>query len=349
LVVVTLNLDFSRTLNAKERRAFGSRAGRLSGPFGASAAAATSKMNKEFPLGGPLRVRTWFVALDQPVNADEVSDRSAPDRRLRPSATRISSSQGATLRLYLTALAVAQAITKPGKRAHLPDMPIAEFGGEKTGWTDLVATGAVVSGKGATASMVRDKKARSVRTSLDTLSDAMLVQLTGPEGRRGRHGGFMLLHEGGAQLDGDAHPYSVPAADDASVFELPPGFITNGWVHVLEDSEIAVLLMVASGHGSLYAGNNEAFDLQPGEVAIPAWARLRHFGIHRDPFSTARKTLEWFGLLDVREVRRHDDGRAENDDERLHRLTLNTDGFGVPALEQVRQVIAAQLDRTALT
>jgi hypothetical protein len=343
-----LELDFSRTLNVKERRAFASRAGRLSGPFGSSALAATARMNRDFPLGGPLRVRTQFVALNRPIDANEVSDRSAPDRRLRPSATRISSSQGATLRLHLTALAVAQATTRPGQRARLPNMPIAEFGTE-TGWTDLVATGAVPSGKGATASMVRDKKARSVRKSLDTLTGAKLVDLTGLQGRRGRHEGFVLLHEGGSQLDGDAVPYVVPAAGDASAFELPRGFITNGWVHVLEDSEIAVLLMVASRHHSLYAGGSEAFDLHPGEVAIPAWVRLRYFGIHRDPFSTARKTLEWFGLLNVREIGRHGDGRAEDDDQRLHRLTLNTDGFAVPALERVKHVIAAQLDRNRLT
>jgi hypothetical protein len=84
----------------------------------------------------------------------------------------------------------------------------------------------------------------------------------------------------------------------------------NGCFHVLEDAEITLLLMVACGRGTLVATSKA--DLVPGEVAIPAEVRLRGYGIHRDPFSAACKTLEWFGLLGVREVARHFDGRGED-------------------------------------
>jgi hypothetical protein len=105
----------------------------------------------------------------------------------------------------------------------------------------------------------------------------------------------------------------VPAKRE-DYFTLPAGFVMNGWLQVLEDSEITLLLMVPCGRGTLVA-TSEA-DMAPGEVAIPAEVRLRRYGIHRDPFSAARKTVEWFGLLDVREVARHFDGRRED----IHRL-----------------------------
>ncbi|MFJ2758779.1 hypothetical protein ACIO3S_24485 [Nocardioides sp. NPDC087217] len=68
---------------------------------------------------------------------------------------------------------------------------------------------------------------------------------------------------------------------------------------MLEDSEITVLLMAACGAGAFFDQGGWAF---PGEV------RLRHYGIHRDPYAAARKTLEWFALLDVEEIMRHSDG-----------------------------------------
>ncbi len=342
--MVRIELDFSRPLSSKELAAFAARKVRLEGDFGRSAQKATVALNGLTDLGAEgLRIRSPYSYLITPIDAGEVSDRRAPRRELRPPATRIVTSQGVALRLHLAALAVAQATTGPGKRAHLPQMPIAEFGAG-VGWTDLVATGAVHHGSGATAATVRDKKGRSVRTALDTLSAAGVVQLPGTAGRRGRHKGFLLLHEAGWQLEGDARAYVVPSLAEDDVYAVPPGFVSNGWLHVLEDTEIAVLLMVACGKATLRPASTSV-DLAPGEVAIPADDRLRHYGIHRDPFSSARKTLEWFGLLGVREMGRHDDGRAEGNDYQLHRLSLRPEGFDADALEVTRTVVSKQLAR----
>ncbi len=188
---------------------------------------------------------------------------------------------------------------------------------------------------------VRDLKGRSVRSALDSLFDAGLVELPGAPGRRGRHEGFTLLHEAGRQYKNDPHPYVVPLEKDSDFFQLPAGFISQGWIHVLEDSEITLLLMVACGKKSLPPSVES--DINPREIAIPADIRLCHYGIHRDPFSAARKTLSWFGLLKVREVNRHDDGRAEGGDARLHRLELVPDGFDTDALTTVRTVLEEQL------
>jgi hypothetical protein len=81
-------------------------------------------------------------------------------------------------------------------------------------------------------------------------------------------------------------------------------------------------------------------------VAIPGDSRLRLYGIHRDPFSTARKTLEWFDLINVREVaRHHHDGRGENGALNLHRLMLRPEGFESSAFDVVRSVIDVQIKR----
>ncbi|WP_125610642.1 hypothetical protein [Specibacter cremeus] len=339
-------LDFSRTLSSKERQAFEARRARLNGQFGEAAANATAAMSDY--LGAPgllategLRIRTPFCRLEKPIPEGEVSDRRAPKRALRPPATMISSSKGAALRVYLTALAAAQIKNRPGRRVTL-DMPLATFSRER-GWNDLVATPAVTSGRGKTTSTIREKKARTLHTALDTLEEAKLVHLPGTPGKRGRYEGFSLLDEAGWQHSGDPLPYTVPPKGE-DYFALPVGFVTSGWLHVLEDSEITLLLMVACRRGTLAAMGDEP-DIAQGEVAIPADVRLRCYGIHRDPFSTARKTLEWFKLLGVREMDRRDDGRAEDAANRLHRLSLLKDGFEPTALDVLRETIDRQLSR----
>jgi hypothetical protein len=339
--------DFSRPLSAKELRSFQARQKRLNGVFGTSAERSTATFNTHLGAPGNLqdgfRIRTLFSCLQSAIAEDEVSDRSAPRRELRPPATRIVTSQGAALRLYVTAIGAVQVGTKPGGR---PLLALPLGGDSKTiGWDDVVATGAVPSGKGLTVSMTRDKKARSIRNALDTLCEAGLVHLLGEPGKRGRHDGFVLLNDAGWQVPGaDPLPYTVPKNNE-DFFTLPAGFVTNGWLNVLEDSEIAVLLMVGCGRFGLGLLRDN-FDLEPGEVAIPGEARLRLYGIHRDPFSAARKTLEWFGLIRVREVaRHHEDGRGEDGAMNLHRLNLRPEGFESNAFDVVRHVIGAQVER----
>lgn len=339
-VHMLLSLDVPRPLSSKEHTAFTKRHERLTGRFGDSALAATTELNKLASAVHELKVRDLFSYLKNPIDDPAVSDRRAPRRELRPSATRISSSQGAALRLYLAALAVAQTQNRAGSRAKLPELPIVAFKSE-TGWGDRIATGAEKSGKGAYKAVVRDLKGRSVRSALNSLFEAGLVELPGTPGRRGRHEGFTLLHEAGRQYKNDPHPYVVPREKDSDFFRLPAGFISQGWIHVLEDSEINLLLMVACGKRALPPSFESDINLR--EIAIPADIRLHHYGIHRDPFSAARKTLSWFGLLKVREVNRHDDGRAEGGDARLHRLELVQDGFDTDALTTVRTVLEEQL------
>ncbi|MFF2772929.1 hypothetical protein ACFVUP_38105, partial [Streptomyces bacillaris] len=134
---------------------------------------------------------------------------------------------------------------------------------------------------------------------------------------------------------GEAEEYRVPSRTE-STFTVPAGLITNGWLHVLEDSEIALLFMVVCRKGGW---------VEDGLVVVPADVRLTQYGLHRDVYSSARKTLEWFGLLNVEEMGRHVDGRAENSDLRLHRLGLVSTGFDEPATSTAREVLRYQIAR----
>ncbi|MCK5929165.1 MAG: hypothetical protein KAG80_13305 [Nocardioides sp.] len=282
-----------------------------------------------------LRLRLPFAHLTEPIAGDS-SDRKAPPRELRPPATRISSSIGSALRLELTVLALVQMHRKPGAKARLADLEIPLAGdSQRTGWADLVAALPTDSNVGGIYHNARDKRARTVRKALERLEAAGLVDVPGKPGERNRFEGFVPLHEAGAEALGEREEYAVPEIS-APVFAMPPGFVLNGWLHVLEDSEIAVLLMAACGVGSW---------VEDGLRAFPGVVRLRHYGIHRDPYSAARKTLEWFGLLEVEEVGRHEDGRAEGDERYLHRIGLRMAGFDQPALPAIQDALQRQLDR----
>lgn len=282
-----------------------------------------------------LQLRPQFACLTDPIDGGS-SDRKAPPRELRPPATRISSSKGSALRLELTVLALLQLHRRPGAKAHLAELEISIAGDSRnTGWADLVAALPRESNASGIYHSVRDKRARTVRSALECLESAGLVDVPGDPGGRNRFERFVPLHEAGTAALGEGVEYTVPGISEVT-FAMPPGFILNGWLHVLEDSEIAMLLMAACGLGSLE---------EDGLRAFPGALRLCRYGIHRDPYAAARKTLEWFGLLQVQEVGRHEDGRAKDDERYLHRIGLNTDSFEQPALPAIQNALQRQLDR----
>ncbi|SDL33755.1 hypothetical protein SAMN05428985_11513 [Nocardioides sp. YR527] len=283
-----------------------------------------------------LRLRQPFSYLEEPIDGD-FSDRKAPPRPLRPPATRISNSLGSALRLELTTLALLQLRRKPGVRARLSDLEIPIAGdSQHAGWADLVAALPTDSNVGGHFYNSRDKRARTVRSALKRLEKDGLVDASAGPGAKNRFENFVPLHEAGADARGEREEYTIPELGSSFVFAVPPGFILNGWLHVLEDSEIAVLLMAACGAGGWWDRDGQVFS---GEV------RLLHYGIHRAPFAAARKTLEWFGLLDVEEIDRHVDGRAEFNLHRVHRITLRGAGFEVQALPAIQDAIERQLKR----
>jgi hypothetical protein len=113
-----------------------------------------------------LRIRPNFVIRDSPATAPgDSSDRLLPDRHERPPATRLVSPRGIALKVYLTALFLAQT-RSPGERPR-NKLPLADPG--QVSWIDLIATPAERGGV-KTYSSVRDKKERQLQEALRRLS-----------------------------------------------------------------------------------------------------------------------------------------------------------------------------------
>lgn len=274
---------------------------------------------------------SWRSA-DPPV---VISDRTPPGREHRPSATRILDSRGAALRLYLTIVAVAQK-TKWRTATHANPLPLmGDFG-----WVDLVAGRLKKQGALRMVASDRDDRLRTVHAALRSLQAAGLIELPNDGLPKGRYDGFVPLREGGLLVPASVR-YTPPTVKHVPM-SLPYTFITNGWIHLLEDSEIALLLMVACGFGSL-----EVPGLQPGWVAIPAITRLARYGLSRDAFD-AHRMLKRFGLLDVYGVGRHDEDMSRvreygKKEPQLHRLHLRREGFAERAFDVVPREVARRL------
>jgi hypothetical protein len=282
-----------------------------------------------------LRIRVEFAMRNDPAAPNgNLADRLLPPRNDRPPATRLVSPRGIALRLYLTALFVAQSRLPgaiPGNKLPLADADAA------VSWIDLIATpaerhsGRVYSGQ-------REKKLRQVHDALRRLSSPEVQLVSLPNSRRtpaGRYEGFLLMHEGGAPASGeDNHLYTVPAPESKTMY-LPAGLFLNGWIHVLEDSELAFLLMLACLRSRL----------DKAQVFATSEVRLLQFGLGRDAYES-HGVLSQLGLVRVQPGphpgRRY--GKAgrylRSDPPKLHRFELLNDGFGEPAISAARRVMA---------
>lgn len=332
---MAITVDFTRPPTAKEQAKLEGRLHRLNRPEHITRIDHVyTSMRGDLPSAG-LVVRSGFSFREAGICPD-ASDRKAPPHDLRPPATRLITSRGAALRFAVTLLAFVQTNRKPGAKARLSDFGI-EIGGNsrERGWADLIAADATDSNRGGVFLTARDKRARSVRNALKALAEAGIVSIPGEPGARNRFEEFVLLNERGVEAVGEAEEYRVPKNSEET-FTMPAGFVANGWLHVLEDSEIALLMMVACRRGGWP---------ENGLLVVPADVRLRNYGIHRDAYSSARKTLEWFGLLEVEEVGRHGDGRAENAELRVHRLGLSPVGFEEPAAQTMIDALTHQIAR----
>ena len=327
--------DFSRPPNVRQQRSLCTRRTRIAGGLlesarGADAGLRGQGVHERLQL---LRVRHGFVVNPNPPQGD-YSDRRVVPPELRPGLTKIMNSTGLSMRLMLTALAVAQTKVKAG-RHFKNSMAVRGTAAQGGGWVDLVAAKSKKTVGGETSMSVNEKKERQVKNALDRLAEVGMVELGGGRGI-GRYNSFGLLEEG--DYAGIRRDYTVPKASER-VVTLPGSFVTNGWMHLLEDSEIALLFMLSAGVGSVETWPT---------VAIPADDRNTIYGIGRETFESHRM-LAWLGLISVSEVGRHDDGRAVDyaDDTKadLHRLTLRLEGFDKSAFDEVPATITRQLKR----
>jgi hypothetical protein len=293
-----------------------------------SVTAATAAMRELAAPSGIawVNVRYAFVDTGVPVSMErrgDPSDRKLPAKEDRPPASRIMSPRGAALRIFLAALLERQARTRRGNR-----LPLTAGGNGVVSWTDLLASDAKSSGEGKYHMSASAKKVRQMESALDRLAAEELVELTGKdEPGTGKYEKFKLMHEGGRRATGPNIPYQVPDPKQEPVFPVPVTLFTNGWIHVLDDTELAFILMMAACHHST-AG--QAF-------RIPAADRLLRFGIGRDAYE-AHMMLSALGLVSVTEdPGRHTDGKVKDY------------GSGGKALPQTLSFVPAGFDRDAFT
>jgi hypothetical protein len=338
-----ITVDFSEPPNDKERARLRKRRSRLNAED-ESVVKATLSMRR---LVGPseiaaVYVRNEFVergATQSTSLRGDPSDRRLPDKADRPPATRIMSPRGAALRVLLTALFEAQARTRPGQHPG-NKRPLATGGSDVISWTDLLASGAKSSGTGKNHMSVSAKKIRQMESALGRLAIEELVELTRPgdSGAR-KYEQFELLNEGGRRAHGSNVAYQVPVPLREPAFPVPATLFTNGWIHVLEDTELTFILMMAARH---HATGGQQF-------RVPAETRLLRFGIGRDAYE-AHMMLSRLGLIEVtQDPGRHPDGKVKdfNSGEPAlpHILGFIPAGFGRDALTTLRTQIDYQLSR----
>jgi hypothetical protein len=342
-----ITVDFSRPPNQKERRLLARRQARLAA-MAESAGKATVAMQTLAGRHGieAVLVRPVFARVSPAASRPratpgrrEPSDRRLPDRDSRPPASRLISPRGAALRFYLTALFEAQAGTVPGARSQ--NRRPLQAGGDVISWADLLASPAQNAVSGNTVMRVADKKARQLSHTLDVLAREELAGLT-PAGQLGtgrydKYDKFQLLHEGGRRATGANIAYQVPLGEPT--FPVPAALFTSGWIHVLEDTELAFILMLAAGH---HENGGQ-------QVSVPGTERLDSYGLGRDAYE-AHKMLARLGLVTViADPGRYPDGKVEGYNEgesaQLHAFIFHPGQFSRDALTEVRAQIDYQLSR----
>lgn len=188
---------------------------------------------------------------------------------------------------------------------------------------------------------VTDKKLRQLHNTLNRLVTADLVALPNANLRGMRkYDDFRLQHEAGTRRTGPNINYTLPKTTNTDVFRLPVELFTNGWIHILEDTELLFVLMLA------YYADRTSPD---GGLRIDSETRLLHHGIGRDAYE-AHFMLSWLDLAEVKPDRqRRDDGRVKGHSKGAkllpHALRLTPEGFAADGLTRLVEAIEYQLSR----
>jgi hypothetical protein len=335
--------SISRPPTAREREVLALRLARLKAMEQSAADATTTLqqlVERRATPPGDLRIRHEFIRLPSaPLTADTTTRRGT-ERYERPSSTRVLSPRGLALSFILTVLLDAQMRLLPGQVAAHNERLI-KAGSHQDGWTNYVATDAQVADKGQVFKTVRTKKVRHIQSGLIRLANEKLIHL--PDDDRGQrdYDGFTLLRDD-ARATGDNDQYKVPDVDD-DYFTVPLTLFTNGWIHVLEDSEL-VLLLIAARMRHLHGDTP-----QP----LPSGPRKLNYGLTKDSYEGAHRILDYLSILDViSDFNRLADGTVEGIRERgaqPHRLRLRLDGLDQPAYPAIVDTIADQIAKSAST
>lgn len=334
--------SISRPPTPRERVALEQRLVRLQA-MESSVAAASAKLQElvdcRVSPPGDLRIRHGFVRRDAPSTAD-TSSRRGTERFERPPSTRVLSPRGLALSFELTLLLDAQMRLLPGHVATANERAV-KAENDKDGWTDYVATDARKADKGQVYKSVKAKKVRHIQSGLMRLAAENLVHVPLDDRGQRDYGKFTLLRDD-ARARGENDPYKVPDADD-EYFTVPLSLFTNGWIYVLEDSEL-VLLLIAARFRKVF-----------GDKAHPmaSGPRKLNYGLTKDSYEAAHRVLDYLSILDViADWRRSSDGRVDGFASRVergergaqpHRLLLQPGNLDKPAYPTIVDTITKQI------
>lgn len=272
-----------------------------------------------------LRLRPGFFRHERPIPG-EWSDQHPPPAELRPPATRLLTPRGLALRFYLIALFEAQANAHPGTHPTNRRAIRHRDGYYDRSWADLVAP-PVKFNPGKPHATAQGKRVRAIHSALKSLKQVGMVSLPKLQSSRGKYEEFELLDDRGKPSDAEAQAYTVPTED---YHEVPSELFTNGWIHLLEDSEIALLLILSTADAD-------------HRFRMPAETRLTSYGLPRDSYTAAHKFLEKLGLISVIPINRHPDGKVVNykrdRDVIPHRFEWYPEQLGRSALQVFEQAL----------
>lgn len=208
--------------------------------------------------------------------------------------------RGVALRFYLLAIFDAHSRLAPGS-SWANRRPLS---GQRGCWSDFIAIDGAYDGRSGAympeTKQIRDGsdlRVRQIKSALTTLeglgpSEALV---TVPRDRNGRRlfQEFSLMKETGRGVHQTPDTYSVPTLGQPAeaTFMVPSDFFLNGWIQVLNPSEIATWLILQ--YLSQWAANTHAYR----GVYLYGRARANKFGIKRDAWEDGCQRLCSFGLI----------------------------------------------------
>lgn len=153
-----------------------------------------------------------------------------------------------------------------------------------------------------------------------------------------RYEDFVLKRED-ARPAGDNSVYRVPE-HDSEFFTVPASLFTNGWIHVLEDSELVLLLIAARMR------SEQGDAPQP----LPSGPRKLNYGLSRDSFEAGHRVLDYLGILDViSDYQRSADGKVDGFGDRgaqPHLLRFHPEALDRPAFPTITDTITEQIAKS---
>jgi len=289
-----------------------------------------------------IAVRPGFFRRTRPlsateVNGHEVTDRPKPKLPRQPPLEALATiPRGVALRTELTVIFLAQSRRQTVGKDALLTVPIESGDDSHFGLVDLIAVPAVHHARPGSplAGSIGSNRKRQIRQAFASLAapDLKLVEL--PPGGRGkpRFDEVHLNRETGAY--GVEPPrYKIPNAGDSGLVAIPSAFWLNGWIHALNNREIAMWLMLRD----LAVRNTASTSVGAShELQIDGRERLLEYDIFRAAWDTHAR-LEAFGLIQVEKDpnRRRNGTTVDGKYAAPHKFRLVDAGLNVTAVEPV--------------